>query len=141
MPAIEEILMIAPPLSASRMRMQTYFDTNQAPVKFVFKTLFHSSSDKSNGDFTLPKVPTKRKLNFHFILFYNQTESKKAKRQQKKKDEKTSNTGVVDQGVDMAKGVPSLVYSGLDGGSISANVELHSHGSRAYGLESRRRRR
>ena len=55
-PAIEDMFMIDPPCSASRMRMQMYFDTNQVPVKFVLITLFHSSSDNSNGDLTLPNV-------------------------------------------------------------------------------------
>lgn len=55
-PAIEEMLITDPPQPPSRIRMQTYFDTNQVPVKFVFITLFHSSSDKSSGDLTLPKV-------------------------------------------------------------------------------------
>lgn len=37
-PADEEILIIDPFRLATRMRLHTYFDTNQQPVKLVLKT-------------------------------------------------------------------------------------------------------
>ena len=55
-PSIEEILIIDPPFLAARMRKQTYFDTSHVPVAFVFIVLFHSSSDKSSDDFTVPEI-------------------------------------------------------------------------------------
>lgn len=46
-----------PPRLASRIRTQTCFDTSQGPVRFVLKTLSHSSSDRSRLDLTLPLIP------------------------------------------------------------------------------------
>lgn len=46
-----------PPRLASRIRTQTCFDTSQGPVRFVLKTLSHSSSDRSRLDLTFPLMP------------------------------------------------------------------------------------
>lgn len=59
-PAMEEILMIEPPVLASRMRWHTNFDTSHGPVKFVLIVLFHSSSGKSMGELMIPTEQTKK---------------------------------------------------------------------------------
>jgi len=53
-PAMEAMLIMDPFLCASRMRLHTLFDTSHVPVRFVLNEWFHSSSDNSNGDFTVP---------------------------------------------------------------------------------------
>lgn len=77
-PPIEAILIIVPFRCASRMRVHTYFDTNQVPVKFVLNTWFHSSSDHSKDDLTFPAQHKNQEIwqfvasNYQFHLVQNQ---------------------------------------------------------------------
>lgn len=61
-PEVEPILITDPFCFASHIRLHTYFGTNQQPVKFVLKTLSHSSSDKFKGELTLPTQTKHDKL-------------------------------------------------------------------------------
>lgn len=71
-PAIDEMLITDPPCLASRIRIHTYLETNQVPVRFVLRVLSHSSSDKSKGECTLPTLhPSKLKDDHHNYFLLN----------------------------------------------------------------------
>lgn len=64
------MLMTDPPCLELRMRKQTYFETNHVPFKFVLQILSHSSSVKSNGLCTLPKVIQNAEVNTFLQLLH-----------------------------------------------------------------------
>nr|GMD24832.1 hypothetical protein Iba_chr08cCG4320 [Ipomoea batatas]GMD27662.1 hypothetical protein Iba_chr08eCG0010 [Ipomoea batatas]GMD53084.1 hypothetical protein Iba_scaffold174998CG0010 [Ipomoea batatas]GME17353.1 hypothetical protein Iba_scaffold18627CG0010 [Ipomoea batatas] len=113
-PVREEMLMTDPPSLALRMSKHTYFVTNHVPVRFVLMLSFHSFSVRSNGVCLLP-------ANLGYILesTLNNNYGVVA----------TSNTGIVNQGVDTSERGPSLLNGGLDGGTACADIEHNSHRS------------
>ena len=61
-PDVDDMLITDPPIFEALINLQTVFATNQDPVKLVAKTLPHSLSEISRGEFRPPVQKSMKSL-------------------------------------------------------------------------------